>query len=134
MAKYYTECAKCGKEVMVELFGKVKDREWKLENVDYYCDECKAEWKKEQAAKAATESQDLPALQGSEKQVVWALKIRLERIKYIEENIKQNEECSKVIPGMKVIENKYRKMLETFKTTTSAKWIIEHRTGGVENE
>lgn len=127
MAKYYTECAKCGKEVKVELFGKIKDREWKLENVDYYCDECKEEWKKEQAAKAAEASADLPSLQGSEKQIAWALKIRLERISKIEQIIAEYEEGAKSLPGMQKLADAEKVLLNKFKTTTSAKWIIENR-------
>lgn len=62
----------CGHEGRVDLFGKNREREYKLEQFARdICPECAAA----QRAKKEEES-GLPELEGSEKQVAWATKIR----------------------------------------------------------
>ena len=68
----------CGHEGRVALFGKNSEREYKLEQfARYICPECAAAQraKKEEAIVAAKAS-GLPELEGSEKQVAWATRIR----------------------------------------------------------
>ena len=82
MAKYDVTCPACETTYRVALFGKNKDREWKLENFDWTCDECrekqfKERCRKESESAAATNAETgLPPLQGSEKQIAWAETIR----------------------------------------------------------
>ena len=152
----------CGHEEVRELFGKVSEREkriayWQAKGI---CSECykkiQEEKRKEQEAKLEEKSAGLPELEGTEKQVAWAKKIRLEKIEQLTEvlSIKfrgkpeafiakyEAEGRDKLIETIKskvsgetaekAIADLVEMMdtadlLKEFKTTTSAKWIIEHR-------
>lgn len=89
MAKYDVECPSCGSSYQVSLFGNHKDREWKLENWDWTCDECKEKERQEANAQAAAANADagLPPLTGSKKQIAWAETIRKQKITHIEDGI-----------------------------------------------
>ncbi len=78
MAKYDVSCKKCNCTFKVQLFGPHKDREWRLENYTWLCKECQELEKKEKVERLLEEAaaEDLAALQGSEKQIAWALQIR----------------------------------------------------------
>ncbi|GHE51153.1 hypothetical protein GCM10019059_07970 [Camelimonas fluminis] len=70
MAKYTAKFS-CGHTETVELYGPEKDRSRKLAwMADKVCDACY------KAAKAVEAAGELPALEGSEKQVAWATEIR----------------------------------------------------------
>lgn len=69
----------CGHEGRVDLFGKNSERERKLEQFARgICPECAAAQraKEEEKAVAAAKASGLPELEGSEKQVAWATRIR----------------------------------------------------------
>ena len=69
----------CGHEGRVDLFGKNSEREYKLEQfARNLCPECVAAQraKKEEEAIVAAKASGLPELDGSEKQVAWATRIR----------------------------------------------------------
>lgn len=69
----------CGHEGRVDLFGKNSEREYRLERLAReICPECAAAQrvKKEEEAVAAAKASGLPELEGSEKQVAWATRIR----------------------------------------------------------
>jgi hypothetical protein len=82
MAKYYPECQCCGKEFLVQLAGPTRDRQWKLDNWTWVCDDCKEAQKLEASAKAAAQAEaiGLPELTGTEKQIRWAEVLRLKLI------------------------------------------------------
>lgn len=145
----------CGHEEVRELFGKVSERErriayWQENGI---CSEC---YRKRQEAEIAEKSKGLPELEGTEKQIAWAKKIRLEKIEQLTEvlsikfrgkpeafiakyeaegreklieTIKSKatgEIADKAIADVTKMMN-VADLLKEFKTTTSAKWIIEHR-------
>ena len=89
MAWTKVECRDCKKEFEVQLYGKMKDRDYKVEHYYWLCDECKAEKREKELEEAKKKSREmkLPELTGSEKQVNWALKIRMEAIKAIEKQL-----------------------------------------------
>lgn len=162
MAKYDVNYS-CGHSGVVDLVGKVSEREHKIEWMEQsgLCPDC---YKKQQEAKAVATSNKLglPDLEGSEKQIAWANKIRLQMISIVQDTIngltggrktatleeqiakvgKDNiletirtnaqakganeEQIQKSIDQMKAIFNNLDR-LHTFKTTTSAKWIIDNR-------
>lgn len=98
MAKYSVTFS-CGHTEIVNLIGKVNDRERKIEWFEKHglCSECwEAERKRqyeEQAKKAAEEAQELglPELEGTEKQVAWANTLRQQFIENCEEFISSQE-------------------------------------------
>lgn len=76
----YTVIHSCGHEEEVVLFGNNRDRERKLEWLaSIPCKECQKAME-QQAIKERTKELGLPELQGTEKQVAWALGIRISRI------------------------------------------------------
>jgi len=68
----------CGHEGRVALFGKNSEREYKLKHFARICPECAAAQraKEEEEAVAAAKASGLPELEGSDKQVAWATRIR----------------------------------------------------------
>ncbi len=134
MAKYMVICETCGKEFLVYLDGKIKDREWKLENWTWVCEECKEAGfqRKNQAAAAENAKEGLPPLKGSEKQIAWAETIRAEAQPVLDE-IK--DRCRESIAKAKEEENKedqekYEEALRAAEYVTNnpfAKYWIESR-------
>lgn len=99
MAKYDVTFS-CGHTEIINLVGKVKDRERKIEYFEAHglCSEC---WEaqrtrqfEEQNQKAAEEAKEygLPELTGSEKQVAWAITIRQEFVAQAEKIIAYYED------------------------------------------
>jgi hypothetical protein len=130
MAKY-TVTRACGHEETISLIGKTKLREWRLENVEPNkpCYEC---WQAEQARKReeenrqaaeAAQGQELPALVGTEKQILWAETLRQKFMADIEkiidaipEDKKDNSEAVLLV-----------KAVDSIMAKTSASWFIENR-------
>jgi len=75
--KYHVTYA-CGHEGRVALFGKNSEREYKLKHFARICPECAAAQraKEDEEAVAAAKASGLPELEGSEKQIAWATRIR----------------------------------------------------------
>lgn len=155
MAKYQVTFS-CGHIEEMQLFGKVKDRERKIEYWERngLCSECYRKQQLEAATKKAGEM-GLPELQGTEKQVAWAQKIRFTMIGAIQDTINMERfakgfnakiaelgrdgfiaEIEKTIKD----ENQKKSAIERFKkycynidrlaavkTETSAKWFIDNR-------
>ena len=127
MAKYEVERA-CGHTETVVLFGKTRDREWRLaretEKLCYECwqKELKEEREKEnqEAAEAAKEMY-LPELTGTEKQIAWAETIRQKMLADIDEFIFRNvNKEQRNAP-------KLREAIEHIKSKTEARWWIDNR-------
>lgn len=119
MGKYLVKYA-CGHEQEVELFGPIKQRQWRLEHMaDELCPECE---RKREAAKLAKDAEDneLPALNGSEKQVTWAMKIRHDMLKSINElskNVEKHERNASEHPEL--VNDFVERRIEALKKTMS---------------
>ena len=75
MAKYIVKHT-CGHESILQLYGKEKDRRWRIENeTTKICWDCQKTQQKQDAENAA-EKNGYPELIGSEKQIAWAMTIR----------------------------------------------------------
>lgn len=76
----YTITAACGHEVYVQLFGPTKQREYKIKQIESEdCLECRFD-----RAKNRDNSFNLPVLEGSVKQIIWASEIRWKLVRYWE--------------------------------------------------
>lgn len=107
MAKYEVTHS-CGHTETHQLFGKVKDREWRISKMEgELCTAC-FRAKQEAEAKELEAELELPELEGSEKQVKWATSIRGNLIKIAKSE--GEEEAISIIARV-----------------TSAKFFIEHR-------
>lgn len=135
MARYEVTRA-CGHIEYVALFGKHKDREWRLENIESQklCRECwQAELERrrqDETAKAAAEAREsgLPELVGTEKQVAWAERIRMTIL------AKLDELATNAARKRDELQERFGISLEEFDAAvraiqgkTSASWWIEHR-------
>ena len=123
MAKYDVTCPKCESTYTVQLHGPGRDREWKLENFDWTCDECKEKTRQEENRKVAEANAGagLPALTGSDKQIAWAETIRKQKIATIDNLIA----CNDLSPT--IDKERFFIALETIKNNTSARWWIDNR-------
>lgn len=134
--KYTVKCS-CGHEIEVNIYGKESERESKIKwyETEAVCPECYKS-KMENERKAAADGLNLPELEGSEKQVAWAEKIRAAFIRSYESTVntyakgtqEQREATKKAIdaatanPRVKL----YKKVIAVFEEK-SAKWWIENR-------
>jgi hypothetical protein len=121
MAKY-SVTRSCGHSEVVELFGREKERQWRLQNVETQklCRECYRAQLNAKNAEAAREAEEmgLPALTGTEKQVSWAEKIRLDAYNRFMKLAEESEE-----PPVRALEI----MDHLLKTRSKASWWIDHR-------
>lgn len=80
MAKYDIKMS-CGHTVTIELYGKMDAREKRIHYLEQYgiCPACWEAMRDEWEA-----ARELPPLEGTEKQIVWARRVRQERIKELE--------------------------------------------------
>lgn len=123
MAKYDVECPVCGAGYEVQLYGKGSDREWRLENWDWTCDECKEKARQEENAKAAAANvaAGLPALTGTEKMIAWAEMIRKQKLATLDEEIGQRP----ITPD--VDKPRLELAIANLKNRTAARWWIDNR-------
>lgn len=126
MAKYDVTYS-CGHTVTIQLYGKIKDREWKLKNEETkLCPDCWEKYLEEQRAKenaeaaAANKEAGLPELEGTERQVSWAESIRKKVIETAEEYIAR-------FVKDEVTKEKCAKALDFIKSHSAASWWIDHQ-------
>lgn len=88
------KCSKCGKEFEVKMSGGANDVEWKKKHWTWLCEECKSKKMNEEMQKAVEQSQEmqLPELVGSEKQVQWAMKIRMQAVEEMKKQFEAVED------------------------------------------
>jgi hypothetical protein len=127
MAKYTVECPTCNTPYTVQLFGKNRDRDWKLENFDWTCDDCKAKVRQEQGAAAAVENAaaGMAPLIGTEKQIAWAETIRKQKFTTLNESILRAD------PG-RINDARLQAALTNLKNRIDAHWWIDHRDERIE--
>lgn len=130
----------CGHEGRISITGPSKDRDRKAEwRFSGLCPECyKKQLKKEkeekncEAAKKSMEM-ELPELSGTEKQVAWAITIRLKRIELLHERFEMIDKKLKdkgldIIPGSDAKMSDVADALEYFvQAHTDAKFWVESR-------
>lgn len=119
MAKYCPTFS-CGHKAEIVLFGPEKQRDrkirWYRENG--LCPEC---YRGKQAAEVALKSEGLPPLTGTDKQVQWAAKIRVDVISYVRNKVSSANNTEKQKDGV------MRIFLELCQSKTEAKWWIDNR-------
>lgn len=123
MAKYEVTCPTCEETYTVNLTGPHKDREWRLENWDWTCDECREKARQEENRKAAeaNTAAGLPPLTGSEKQVAWAETIRKQKIATLDEELTKRELTDRIDV------DRFNAAVVGLKNKVDAKWWIDNR-------
>ncbi len=112
------KCRECGEAYEVQMYGKRRDREWRVQSWQGVCDECREQKRALALAEArndATES-GLPALEGSEKQVTWAMTIRHEKLEAVRALLESLEKAH--VTGL---------AWDALCGTEAARWWIDNR-------
>lgn len=121
MAKYDITFS-CGHNGTVELFGKDKDRQWRLERYRDFgiCDECLKKSRDEENARMLEEAREmeLPELLGTEKQIPWAITIRQHFIELLRNKQFYNDSVKEKTMDL------FQNILET---KIKANWWIDKR-------
>lgn len=132
MMASYTVQHSCGHSEEHKLYGKHSERERKiawLQSTD--CHQCYAAAQQQQREQAAdnarqqAESQGLPQLQGSDKQIAWALTIRERMLEDIADT--RTLILGNVGKGPQEISDRALQVLDEMELQTSAAWWIDHR-------
>lgn len=134
MAKF-TIRHSCGHVEEVQLYGKESERPARARRMaDEPCRECRRERERERAAEQAA-ALGLPGLEGSERQVAWALVIRMEAygtlrdLADISTAERIAEERGATDEQLAEIARWGRAAVSVVAARTDAAWWIEHRTG-----
>jgi len=127
MSKYNVKCKSCFKIFSVEMFDDEQKNLFLVDKRDWYCDECKQTYFRKQTGDLTETHKSIgfPELEGSEKQISWAEKIRGEMIKkvgYLQESLKFESDDEREL-SRKVFES----FNESWKSQTSAEWWIDKR-------
>ena len=134
----YTVTCSCGHEITVDIFGSASDRKTKIKWYEQsaVCPDC---CKAQREASIADADKDLPKLEGTEKQVAWAGKIRVEMMKankllrfVLDGTVTADRLISDItsrLAGGEVSEAAMKEAEKVLKilTETDAKWFIENR-------
>ena len=138
----YTVTCSCGHEIETQLYGTAAEREKKIAwyQTAALCPDCyKAQQARERQGEDA--KRELPALEGSDKQIAWAQSIRLAKLR-------NNRFCARVADGVMtapaLVDEINQAMVQIgdnapadiiasaqeairLMTETSAKWFIDRR-------
>lgn len=136
MAWYYGTYS-CGHEGRVNIIGPVKDRQWKADReFSKMCPECwekhlqqERERQNREAAEKAKEM-ELPELQGTERQVVWAITLRqklIDQLTKLAENDKELQTLSELYEVKLTPERVLTVRDYIIENKTSAKYYIDNR-------
>lgn len=119
MAKYMVT-HRCGHEVSHNLFGPGKERKSKL--MWLAAQECRECYMKKQAEEAMKKSEEmgLPELVGSEKQIAWAVQIRVQKLQELD-SIKSR------IPSGSEGEVRFKETIEILLGNVDSRFWIENR-------
>lgn len=121
MAWTTVECADCGDEYQVQLYGKIRDRQWKIDNWRGFCDSCKKKFRDESTRKAIADAKDmgLPNLSGTEKQIAWAETIRVDILNKSMEFINRQED--------ETLKSKYGDAFQQLCSIAESRFWIDNR-------
>ncbi len=127
ISTYSVKCRTCRTRFTVRLFGSHEKNLFLVDKKDWYCEACKQEYARQQAAKLAEaqESSGFPALQGTPKQVPWAEKLRAElinKLDYLQKSLKFEDESQKALSAMA-----FDQFRDAWREKTDAKWWIDQR-------
>lgn len=138
MAKYTVDYT-CGHSKEVQLFGPEKDRKRKLEwMASQVCLDCENA-QETTVAQAYSQSNNLPALQGStDKGRAWAETIRMQEITSTERKLQEYEAKDKQrltaeqFAESQPLRDRFKQLLEEAKQQTAVSWWLDHKDGMLE--
>lgn len=122
IAKAICTCKICGEKFAIQVTKRNRAEAdsfeaWAAENIDV-CRECE---RKAEFEHAKQETESLPELTGSEKQIAWATKIRADFFRQVRQKMEETEAAGKTVG-----EN-YKRVVEEITGRTSSSWWIDNR-------
>lgn len=124
---YKVKCRTCHKKFTVQLFDSHERNLFMVDKKSWHCDKCKKQYFKQQTAKltGAQKESGFPELQGSEKSISWAVKIRGELINkanYLKSSLTFENEDEKARS-----DSAFDQFFREWQDIKMAKWWIDHR-------
>jgi len=124
---YEVKCRTCRTTFKVQLFDSHEKNLFVADKKDWHCDKCKKEYFKKQTAELsnAHKSIGFQELQGSEKMISWAEKIRGEmanKVNYLRGSLTFKDENERVLS-----DKAFEKFFAQWHNETDAKWWIDNR-------
>jgi hypothetical protein len=138
MAWETVECADCGDEYSVQMYGNRRDRDRRIRNWNGVCDECLEKQREKARQEAAEEAEQwgLPELNGSEKQIAWAITIRMRILNDIQDCFEKYDDLATDNrldqDDAKYIERQ-NDIITALCENQSAAWWIDRRSAIAEN-
>jgi hypothetical protein len=131
MNTYEVKCRTCRTLFKVQLFDSHEKNLFVADKKDWYCENCKKEYFKKQTAELsnAHKSIGFQELQGSDKMISWAEKIRGElvnKVNYLKGSLTFKNDIEK-----KLSEKAFELLFTQWQEQTEAKWWIDNRTMNV---
>ncbi|MBW1893909.1 MAG: hypothetical protein JRI91_09475 [Deltaproteobacteria bacterium] len=124
---YDVKCRTCRTKFKVQLFESHEKNLFLVDKKYWYCEKCKKEYFKKQTAELVEEHQAIgfADLEGSQKMVSWAVKIRgemISKVDYLKKSLKFEND------GAKALSDKaFEMFLREWQEKTDAKWWVDHR-------
>jgi hypothetical protein len=124
---YDVTCRTCRTKFKVQLFESHEKNLFLADKKYWYCDKCKKEYFQKQTAKLVEEQQAVgfPELEGSQKMIAWAVKIRAEliaKVDYLKNSLKPEDDDEKLLS-----DKAFEIFLREWKEKKDAKWWIDNR-------
>jgi len=128
---YEVKCRTCRASFKVQLFDSHDKNLFVADKKDWYCENCKKEYFRKQTTELskAHKSIGFQELQGSEKMISWAEKIRAElvnKVNYLKGSLTFKNDTEKELS-----EKAFENFLTQWHEKTEAKWWIDNRTMNV---
>ena len=124
---YTVRCKTCRCQFKVELFESHEKNLFLVDKKDWYCEKCKQKYFDEQTIKLTNEQQAIgfPELNGTQKMISWAVKIRGEligKVDYLKKSLKFETQEDK-----HQTEEAFNRFFIEWQQEIQAKWWIDNR-------
>ncbi|MCD6586708.1 MAG: hypothetical protein J7K96_13200 [Desulfobacteraceae bacterium] len=124
---YDVKCRTCRASFKVQLFDSHEKNLFVADKKDWHCEKCKKEYFKKQTSELSKVHKEIgfQELEGTEKMISWAEKIRSElinKVNYLKESLTFKDDNAKAMSN-----KAFEKFFTQWHTKTEAKWWIDNR-------
>jgi len=124
---YDVKCRTCRTKFKVQLFESHEKNLFLVDKKYWYCEKCKKEYFKKQTAELVEEHQAIGflELEGSQKMVSWAVKLRgemISKVDYLRKSLKFENDDAKALS-----DKAFEMLHKEWQEKTDAKWWVDHR-------
>ena len=124
---YTVRCKTCRSLFKIQLFESHEKNLFLVDKKDWYCEACKKKYFSEQTRKLTTDQQTagFPELEGTEKMISWAVKIRgelINKVDYLNKSLRFETDAEKMLS-----ERSFNRLFSEWHQKTAAKWWIDNR-------